>query len=329
MIASQPQLEFRLPISPTKSFYDRVHFFCATLRRLGKGYADATVRVTVGGAVDLRDVRRANSWSENYPVEWWPVPDDLFQAQGYFGTSDFRYHLPETSADLVILADADIALIKPFGPEFHWMEAEQPCIAGHMAHLPPPVQLRDGRELLPNEIWPLLFREFSIPWPDDLYPYSMDLGGAFARIPAYYNLGLVVLNRAALRVFQESSFAVRDRLNTILTSEMRCQVAGTLISYQHSMRRQNLSAAFNATNDERHRAHNRIALEDIRLIHYLRRDEIDRETFLGLEGREHFLNAALHNPVNRLLQQLAREIIDDEWQAGAASPIPSAHHAHP
>jgi hypothetical protein len=61
--------------------------------------------------------------------------------QGYFGTSDFRYLLPETIADLIILADADTALIKPFGCELESMLSEEPCIAGHMAHVPPSVNL--------------------------------------------------------------------------------------------------------------------------------------------------------------------------------------------
>jgi hypothetical protein len=207
------------------------------------------------------------------------------------------------------------------------MLSKEPCIAGHMAHAPPPVKLHHRPNVSANEFWQFLFREFSIPWPDKLYRYSMDLANSLPTVPAYYNLGLLVLNRAALKRFRETTFEVRDRLNAILTSEMRCQIACTLISYQFAMRRQNLSAAFNAANDERHLVHNRIPLDEIRVIHYLRRGELDRESFLGSCPRDRFLAATLRNPVNQLLQRLAREIVDDEWGPSADTSISSANHA--
>jgi hypothetical protein len=231
-------------------------------------------------------------------------------------------------AALIILADADTALIKPFGCELVGCCPRSPAsqVTWHM-HRPPPVKLHNRPNVSADEFWPFLFREFSIPWPDELYRYSMDLANAVFTVPAYYNLGLVVLNRAALKRFRETTFEVRDRLNAILTSEMRCQIACTLISYQFAMRRQNLSAAFNAANDERHLVHNRVPLDEIRVIHYLRREELDRESFLGSHLRDRFLVATLRNPVNQLLQKLAREIVDDEWGPSADTSISSKNHA--
>ncbi len=303
-----PSLEFRLPIAPTPSFYHRIRFFCAALRRLGPGYADAPVQVTVGDRADMKKVGNENRWSENFPIQWHRVPDELCEKHGYFGTSDFRYFLPESKADLVILADADTAVVRPLGDALTWMLRDEASIAGHMAHGPPPVTVRARPEMKSADLWPYLFGEFSIPWPGQLSGYSMDREGRLPLVPAYYNLGFVVLNRTALALFRERIAEIRDHLNAIVVSEMRCQMAVTLLSYRHGMQRQNLSADFNAANDERHLAHNQVSLEDIRVIHYLRPSELDRESFLGPDQRDHFLRASLHNPVNRLLQDLAREI---------------------
>ena len=119
------RLDFRLPISPTPSFCNRIRFFCAALRRLGGSYAEAQVHVTVGDHADLDRLRGKNRWAEDFPLTWHRVPDELFDTEGYFGTSDYRYLLAESSADLIILADADTALVKPLGNAFDWMMCER------------------------------------------------------------------------------------------------------------------------------------------------------------------------------------------------------------
>ena len=312
------RLDFRLPISPTPSFCNRIRFFCAALRRLGGSYAEAQVHVTVGDHADLDRLRGKNRWAEDFPLTWHRVPDELFDTEGYFGTSDYRYLLAESSADLIILADADTALVKPLGNAFDWMMCEQPAMAGHMAHAPPPVKFPT---LSAEDLWPFLFREFAIPWPKEIYRYSIDPKGVFPPAPAYYNLGFIVLNRAALSIFKSRIFQIRDQLNAILTSEMRCQIGATLVSYLYGIRRQNLPAAFNAANDERHLGHNQLPLDEIRVIHYLRRGEIDRESFHGSGFWRSLLHANLRNPVNQLLQKLAREIIDDAWESKSSNEL--------
>jgi hypothetical protein len=49
--------------------------------------------------------------------------------------------------------------------------------------------------------------------------------------------------------------------------------------------------------------------DDIKVLHYLRTNELDRDTFLTDSGRAAFLTGDFHNPVNQLLQQIGREII--------------------
>src|SRR5947209_9705644 len=104
----------------------------------------------------------------------------------------------------------------------------------------------------------------------------MDGAGSFAPVPSYYNLGFVVFNQAALRIFREHNFSVQDRLRTMIDTPMRCQIAVTLISYRHAMHAVNLPAIFNAANDLMHATQNAILPDEIKVLHYLRNDEIDR-----------------------------------------------------
>ena len=240
-------VEFRVPISPTVSFYRRTHLFCAALRRLGKPYAEATVHVVVGDEPDLSDVRKANAWAEGYPVEWHAVPSGIFQEHHYFGTADFRYLIPSPRDGIVILMDADAVVVNPVLETLEWMKQDAPALAGHMAHSPPPVQ-RGGAKIPDDEIWPFLFNAFGIPWPATLYSYSIDIGHRWAKIPAYYKLGFVALNRPALKIFRETIFELQHQLKSIIESGMRCQIACTLTSYLHGMQHQNLPATFNTAN---------------------------------------------------------------------------------
>jgi hypothetical protein len=309
-----PRIEFRIPIAPTMAFYNRVHFFCAALRRLGPSHADSLVRIVVGDYADLDEVRRINAWATQYNLQWHRVPDEVSAVHDYYGTSDFRYALPESTADLVVLADADTALVQPVAQDFSWMLCDEPCIAGHMAHIPPPSKFLERSDLAERDFWPFLFREFSIPFPDELYRYSRDLAEEFPTAPAYYNLGFVALNWSALRIVKAAIFDVHERLNKMIRTEMRCQIALTLISYKHAFKRRNLPAIFNAANDEPYLRHNRVRPNDIKVLHYLRTNELDRDTFLTANGLAIFLKGNFHNPVNQLLQQIGREIITENLE---------------
>lgn len=309
-----PQIEFRIPIAPTASFYNRVHFFCAALGRLGREYASTPVRIVVGDYADLDEVRLTNAWATQYNLQWHRVPEEVSAAHHYFGTSDFRYALPESTADLVVLADADTVLVQPVAQDLSWMLCDEPCIAGHMAHIPPPSKFLERSDLGERDFWPFLFQEFSIPFPDELYRYSRDLAKEFPIAPAYYNLGFVALNRSALRIVKNVIFDVRERLNKMIQSEMRCQIALTLISYKHAMKRRNLPAIFNAANDDAYLRHNRVRPEDIKVLHYLRTNELDRDVFLTDAERAVFLKATFHNPANQLLQQIGRDIITENLE---------------
>jgi len=301
------RFEFRIPISPTDGFFSQVRFFNAALRRFGGPCAESLLTVVVGDHCDIEDVIRRNAWSRPYLVRWVKVPDDIFDRSHYFGTGMFRLLL-ESDADIIVLSDADTVAVRDISPIGDLLGAGDAAIAGHMAHFPPPDMGQDPPILFGESFWHDLFRDFGLPFPDRLFRYSIDPEGRLPLAPAYFNLGFVAMNQAALAVFAREIFAWEGPINRRITSWMWVQVAYTLIAYAHRMRIHVLGAEYNAANDDSHFAHNRLDTDSIRVIHYLRVGEVDRSKIFLPDRFGGFLEAKLDNSVNRLLQRVAREL---------------------
>jgi hypothetical protein len=298
------RLEFRVPISPTPGFFSQVRAFEFALWRLGPPYSTARLIVCVGDNCDLEAVRAANAWSGNR-VRWEAVPRSVFDEFGIHGTADWRWLLPPGDADLIILSDADTVLLRDIDPMLATMTLDRAAVRGHMAHAPPPSVgggLPDGKGY-----WPALFTRFGAAWPDQLFSYSMDENGLFSQAPAYFNLGFVACSPAALSIVGGQIFEFQREFMREIDSNMRCQIAVSVLSHRNSIDVNVLPASYNAANDLVHLRNNYISSSDIRVLHYLRNDEIDRSTIFQPEHLDGFLAAELKNPANRALQVLARE----------------------
>lgn len=300
------RLEFRVPISPTPGFFSQVRMFDFALRRLGPPYSEARLSVATGDDCDIEAVRAANGWSAGR-VDWQAVPPAVFAEFGIHGTADWRLTQPADEADLVILSDADTVLLRDIDPLLESMPMDRPAIRGHMAHYPPPSSGGGLPASHSSQYWPALFERFGVPWPKRLFDYSMAETGSVPQVPAYYNLGFVVLNRPGLEVFSSRIFEIHRAIRQAIDSYMRCQIAVSLIAYEQGLDIDALPGSYNAANDLVHLRHNYLSVEDIRVLHYLRTDEIERSLIFQEDHIEGFLAAELANPVNRALQALGRE----------------------
>jgi hypothetical protein len=301
------RVEFRIPISPTEKFFSLVRFYNFALRRLGGAYREARLVVTVGDHCDLDDVRRQNTWSERFNVIWERVPDQIFDEFHWGGTANWRLRLPVEDADVIVLSDADTVLLRDIDPLVAGFALELPSIRGHMAHLPPPL---GAKSIAPSpagpEFWPWLFNLFSIQWPGAAYRYSMDTDGSLPVSPAYFNLGFIALNAPALAILGSEIDETTRRVTAATDSVMRCQIALTVIGYRAGIDIGALPAAYNAANDMIHLKVNGLAAERIRVLHFLREDEVNRDE-LQPHLIEKLLSRSLANPANIALQKLARE----------------------
>lgn len=303
-------LEIRIPISPTRSFFHQVRFFEHNLRRLGGVYATALLRVVVGDDADMGAVRQQNFWSVGRPVEWVGVPADIFARYGVWGTADYRLLL-EPRADLVVLADADTVWLRDIDPLLV-ADRRGKWVAGHMAHVAPPVPAGAGTLAGTRraEIWPALLAAFGLATPDRLYSHSMDEAGVFGRVPANFNLGFVALTADGVRACGRRILPVQDRLLALCPSRMRCQIALTLACLIEGVEMRVLPAEYNAANDPRHAACNGLSAGQVRVLHYLRRNELERDRILLPEHRAETLALKVADPFNSLLLERAAEFLD-------------------
>jgi hypothetical protein len=304
------RVEFRIPISPTEKFFSLVRLYNFALRRLGSTYREARLVVTVGDDCDLDAVRRQNAWSEKFNIVWERVPNVIFDEFHWGGTANWRLHIPVDTADVIVLSDADTVLLRDIDPLLADFPLEMPSIRGHMAHFPPPLGSK-GNAPLPTgpEFWPWLFDVFDIQWPATTYRYSMDVDGSLPVAPAYFNLGFIALNAQALTIFGSEIDETTRRVSAATDSYMRCQIALTVIAYRAGINIETLSAAYNAANDMSHLAANGLSIEEIRVLHFLRENEINRDELQPhLIGK--LLSRGLMNPANIALQNLAREFWD-------------------
>jgi hypothetical protein len=305
------RVEFRIPISPTGKFFSLVRFYNFALRRLDSPrYRDARLLVVVGDHCNLDDVRRENEWSENFNIAWERTPDEIFDEFHWAGTANWRLNIPAGDADIIILSDADTVLLRDIDPLLMEFPLEEPAVRGHMAHFPPPLGIKSiAPPTAGPEFWPWLFNGFDIPWPAVTYRYSMDADGSLPVSPAYFNLGFVAMNAKARAVCASEITETARRVTAATGSWMRCQIALTIIAHRAGINIETLPAAYNAANDLGHLGPNELTADEIRVLHFLRSDEINGEE-LQPHLIDNLLFRSLTNPANIALQKLAREYRD-------------------
>ena len=301
------RLEFRIPISPTEGFYSQIRLFNFALRRLGAPYDQARLLVVVGDHCDIDSVRLQNRWSERFNIAWERVPDPVFNEAGIWGTANWRLNIPAGDAEIIFLADADTVLLRDIDQLVVHFPLEIPAVRGHMAHFPPPTTGNGAPPGGSPEFWPWLFSQFDVEWPMTTYRYSMDQNNTLPKAPAYYNLGFVAINSAALAEFDRAITETERRIKALTNSQMRCQIAVAIIAYRAKMDIDVLPARFNSANDTGHMHSNNICTDDICVLHYLREDEFNRATFLLQENLDQFISRPLSNPANIALQKLTRD----------------------
>jgi hypothetical protein len=276
------KLEFRFSISPFPSFYSTVRLAALSLRHLGSPYDSARIVVSVGDYASLDEIRGANAWSEDYPVEWRPVDAESFRDQSYLAPHNDRYFAPG-EGDVIIMCDSDVCLVDRIDDVIARVgEPGHRRVAGLQAHYSP--FILTSAEESENQ-WRRIFAGADLGEPPLVVSYSGDRTGAMGRAPAYFNYGLVVLSRAAFEAIgplQASYCNMTHRLTN--GSYFLTQAALSLLIVAAGLEVEFLTFAHNCSNDELpFTAADRFRIgdvEEIRVIHYLRGEQIDRRGFL-------------------------------------------------
>ncbi|MER9581451.1 hypothetical protein [Mesorhizobium sp. M0276] len=273
-----------------------------SLARLGGAYAAAPIVVSIGGHADAGEISAANRWSEAYPVIWRPVPH-AFSDWGF--SSGFDRYAEAPRGDVIILTDADACLMRPVDELLQSMhDAERPSIAGLSAHFSP--FSRDGTEN--DAAWRRLLDAFGFGDTPLNWRYSQSPDEAFGGCPAYFNYGFVVFNRTAFTAIQPLirplTARVLDHLKDTPSVFFSGQIALSLAILTVGADPLSLGPEYNCPNSDEMLAHGLRDPADIRVLHYLRRDQFDRHSFLcNRDEFDTFCSKPFASPVLQAFQQ--------------------------
>jgi hypothetical protein len=299
--------EFRIPILPEPGFFSNVKLAALSLAKLGGNYAAAPIVVSIGGHADLVAIRAVNRWSCHYPVTWRAVPHTV--SDRAFSSGFDRYVEPPRS-DVIILADADVCLIRPIDDLFRAMRAaKRPLVAGMLAHFSP--FSRDGAE---NDVaWRRLLDAFGFGNAPLNQRYSQSSDESFGGTPAYFNYGFVAFNKAAFTAIQPLIRPLTGRVLDYLKDTpfivFSGQIALSLAMLTVGADTLVLGPEYNCPNSDEMLAHGLGDVADIRVLHYLRRDQFDRYSFLCNRSEfDAFCSKPFTSPVLQAFQQHVRSL---------------------
>jgi hypothetical protein len=294
--------EIHVPISPTPAFLTRVRLLAASFRRFGGVLKNSRVVVTVGGE-ECVDLASQLPWSRGLGVDWRWVDPELFARHGYFATALERFGHP-FETEYVLFLDADVLAVAP--PELETSPVlETGGIAGLIAHISP------FEEQLP--MWTKLMEAAGLGKPPFVARHSgwgvMDWSVERRYTPPYFNLGVLFCSSDAAGALSTRLYEEMRIVNGILATPFRCQLALTLAILRLGIPWYELPVRLNFPNDLRFWRGYPAEAARVQLLHYLRRDEINRDAdFVDADALRSALERPVENPLNRLLQERLRAL---------------------
>jgi hypothetical protein len=299
------KIEFRIPVSPDKSFYSQLRLFALSLAKLGEPYSTARIVVCVGNSAQYDAVVEQNSWAKDFPVEWSVASPEFCEEFNMMSSGLWRYSFP-SDADVIILCDADTCVINRFDGLLAQMVRTSSAVAGVQAHYSP---FPNGSN---ESSWK---RALAAIGQDDFmlqHGYSMEAKPCSELSPPYFNYGFVLFNREA---FKSLSSIMQESLSTAMSTfpenVFAAQIALSLAIIKKNVFAIMLGHEYNCANDDSIVNGNFVDILCIRVIHYLRTNEFDRHNFLcDKEKFNEFINTNKRNVISARLRIHVESIKD-------------------
>ncbi len=297
-------LEIRTTISPTPFFFRRIHYMAASMRRLGAMVGDHEIVVSVGGGSTRDNPYLSQPWSNMYPITWRWVDPEVYAKLGYEATNRDRYwHMGR--AKMIMLADADVIFVEDFSDLLTKLEIS-PAICGVMAHVSP---FLNAGERSPDAWWRMLAEAFDVselPLDQKHSGWNcMPTEESFIHSPSYFNGGMIV---GSIELIPAAS----DAVDSVIKSYFRPQLARTLAMHKARLPSRPVPLRYNFPNDQRFEDAQADELADLRILHYLRRQVVDRDRdFMTTESVGRLIARTDLHAANEKLRQLLAELHDE------------------
>jgi len=290
--SSAPRLDFLIAASPSPAMLSQVAFFRMCLNALGGAYGDARLVVTLGDH-DVEtlpgDWRR---YFDGIEVEWAHAPgaaNPLHRAQ-----HDRRFEVIRPNADVVVLCDADVALMRPFDELIADLMI-RPAIAGVIAHYPFTVGSAQNvpiEQRTPEKDWRELSRKFIGKSIDCPYRFTLLDPDSEMRTPFYLNYGVVAGTPDIFSDFYKQDTRIRDQVSADVGDWWGPQISLTLAVAALDLPSKALPMRYNFPNDPRADNLYPDELKDVIFMHYLRTTRFNRSRiFADPEAFEDFIGS--------------------------------------
>ncbi len=306
-----PKVCFLIPASPTRGFFSQIAAFCAALTKLHWSRWEPSVLVCLGdepqpGALEeWRTPLREAALIFAPRSQWTAIPH-------YYAQIDGLFRWAPVDADALVRMDADTLPVGDLEDVLDHV-AETSSIAGVMAHFTFPV----SPGMNSREAW-LHAADGLIAAPLD-FRYSYSLTNASERgenriAPFYLNDGVVFFAKAIFREYSERYLNLRPKLMERLRYPyFSGQVALALAVAEMKAHTCALPMRYNFPNDERATKKFPEELEGVKIFHYLRTEDFDRQRiFADAENYEEFLQMPLGG-ANKVFQDTVRQLLGAEF----------------
>ena len=309
------KLDFLLCGSATDAFFSQIAFFRLCLNALGGVYSDARVVAVFGDHEVEMLPGRWRRYFDGIEVEWdSSSPKDYENMDKYAGRHYRRFELVRADADLAILCDADVAVLKPFDKLIGDLTS-RPAIAGVIAHFHFTWDDPDtdwGRRGDPDTDWSEISR--SILGKDIEMPYQYSLmEGDPDRCPFYINYGVFIGTPDLLREFHRSAIQLEPKVFQTTKSWFSAQITVPLVCAALELPTRSLPMRYNFPNDDLADTMYPEEMEDIRFLHYLRTHEFDRHQIFSDERYfDEFMNRKMKGS-NEIFRRHAYELLEGRY----------------
>jgi glycosyltransferase involved in cell wall biosynthesis len=312
-------LEIRVPISPKPYFFRQVECLYRSAQACGGLTGNVRIVVSIGEDMEPYDVAAAQPWSDTNVIWRWAEREEVRKLGHHAAVLD-RFKV-ESDAATILLADADTLFVNGVDDLLESLKTV-PAVAGVMAHGPPFV----GR---PNETWETIFKKLGRSLPSDLHQHT-GWGTMFQRhdvrfSPIYYNFGAVFVPGPFLSALADAyrrQLVVAERANV---GYFVGQLALTLAIYELDLPRIALPPRYNFPNDPLFEAQYPEDLADLRILHYLRLDEVQRDKiWQSPDDTLTFLARRNLRPSNEALRRTVEKLWNTKGGLSQARDTPSS-----
>lgn len=284
-----PSVEIRIPISANEKFLRMLRYFLESLQVFGGPIAqNAKCIVSVSRDEPYRDLIREYPWLLHYNIEFRWVDKKLFSEYRYDATGADRM-MVESSADIVILADADILVANNFDPLI--IKAYQlQKFYGLIAHVSP-FRVKKFRKTSSWEWWERIFEKADLQFNHFKHIHTgwgfMSRDRRHRHCPFYFNYGFVISPRRYVDVMRTTFIEDLKVVDSVVETPFKSQIANTLSFERHQIPCDILPVNYNFplhVDDEKMREFNpdpdgKNSPEDIKIFHYCGNSEINRRDF--------------------------------------------------